>query len=112
MNSKSVNRGQHTLHDTDSTEHIKHQNRVRNCFKPTQCFLSLLSCLGLPLFPACRKGRFGTPEMGLGHHQISACATWEQPSDGDAAGPRVGIIWGLQRLLIPQTGGEKPLMVQ
>lgn len=47
------------MHDTDSTKHvycIKHQKRVRNCFKPMHCFPSLHFCLGLPLFSACGKG--------------------------------------------------------
>lgn len=58
-NSKSVDRGLHTLHDTDSTKHIyciKHQKRVRNSFKTMHCLLSLRPCLGLPLSSACGQG--------------------------------------------------------
>lgn len=58
-NSRSVDRGLHTLHDTDSTKReycIKHQKRVRNCFKPKHSFPSLHFCLGLPTFPTKGNG--------------------------------------------------------
>lgn len=101
MNSKSVNRGQHTLQDTDSTEHIKHQERVRNCFKPTQGFLSLLFCLGLPLFPACRKGRFGTHQRwGLDTTRFLHVVFQEWGCS------RMWIIWGLQGCLSLRLGGK------
>lgn len=107
MNSKSVNRGQHTLHDTDSTEHIKHQKRVRNCFKPTQGFFFLLFCLGLPLFPACRKGRIGTHQRwGLDTSRILHMPPGSSPGMGKQQAWGCGLSGGCKAVL-PSDWGEK-----
>lgn len=80
-NSKSADRGSHTLHNTDSTKHIyciKHQKRVRNCFKPTQCFPSLSAFLpGAAFFFLCLwKGNGG----GLRWHWHTRDGCWTPPA--------------------------------
>lgn len=103
MNSKSVNRGQHTLQDTDSTEHIKHQGRVRNCFEPTQCFLSLLFCLSS--LPAERGGLAHTRDGGWTPPDFCMCHLGVVQEWGCS---RMWIVWGLQGCSSLRLGEKNP----
>lgn len=93
---------------------MKHQKRVRNCFKPTQCFLSLLFRLGLPLFPACRQERFGTHQRwGLDTIRFLHMPPGSGPGMGMQQARGAGLFGVCKGCSSLRLGGKKKsLMVQ